>query len=61
LEDKGAVEDSGYKILDVFDWKVKKVEAVGTLGGIGGNIRHRTWWKSKMTDSRSFRSALQTK
>jgi len=28
LADKGDVEDLGYKVLGVFDWKVKGVEAI---------------------------------
>ena len=28
LGDKGAIEDSRYKALSVFDWKVKGVETV---------------------------------
>ena len=38
----------------------KRLCKSGCRGRKGGNTGSRTWWKSKMTDSRSFRSALQT-
>ena len=64
MRDKGAIEDSRNKVLSVFDWKVKGVEAVvktGTSGRIEGNVGRRTWWESKMTDTRRLRSSCDRK
>jgi len=35
MRDKGAIEDSRNKVLSVFDWKVKGVEAVVKTGTSG--------------------------
>jgi len=64
LVDKEAIEDSKYKLLGVFDRKVKgwkRLRKPGPRGRIGENIGCRTWWELTMTDSIRIRSALQTK
>ena len=63
--DKGAIqEDSRNKVLSVFDWKVKGEEQLrkpGSRRRVVGNTGRRTWWKSKMRNTKRFRSALQAR
>jgi len=64
LGDKLAIEDSRYKFLVSVirrsEWWIQ-LHKPDNRGRIGGNIGRRTWWELKMTDSRSFRSVLQTR